>query len=232
MPITNEALSSKTCLAPSDSVAPPNEHRLTQASVLTAYRRMAPIYDWVFDACFAHGRRQAIAALSRGEGRRVLEVGVGTGLSLRQWPRDFSVTGIDLSAEMLQRAEKARQRFQLTNVTLKVMDAQAMEFPDDSFDSVAAMYVVSVAPDLSALLREMRRVCRPGGAICIVNHFEHENRMLRWFEESLSGYAGVLGFDSALPISRITELDGFRVQSIRPVNWGGFWSLIVAENVK
>jgi phosphatidylethanolamine/phosphatidyl-N-methylethanolamine N-methyltransferase len=224
--------SQQTLVPKMDLTARPTAQPLTRLAVLSAYRRMAPVYDWVFGACFAQGRRNVIATLSRVPGRRVLEVGVGTGLSLRHWPRNFEITGIDLSPDMLRRAELARRRHRLHNVTLQLMDAQAMEFPDDSFDKVAAMYVVSVVPDLHALLREMRRVCRPGGRICIVNHFEHRNGLVRRFERKLSRHASFLGFDAALPLRRVTETDGLRILDVRPANWGDYWSLIEAENVK
>ena len=129
-------------------------------------------------------------------------------------------------------ARRACDRYGLENVDVQIMDAQAMTFADDTFDKVAAMYVVSGAPDLTALLREVKRVCKPGGRIGIVNHFEHPNRMMRAFEKRLSAYAGFLGFDSALPIERITKQSGLRILQVRRVNLGGYWWLIEAENVK
>ncbi len=222
----------QTLVAKMDLTARPSAEPLTRLAVLSAYRRIAPVYDWVFGACFAQGRRNVIAALTRAPGRRVLEVGVGTGLSLRHWPKEFDITGIDFSPDMLRRAELARRRHRLHNVTLQLMDAQAMEFADDSFDKVAAMYVASVVPDLHALLREVRRVCRPGGRICFVNHFEHKNGLVRRFERKLSAYACFLGFDATLPLRRVTEADGLRILSVHPANWGNYWTLIEAENVK
>src|SRR5438552_10639329 len=138
---------------------------MTRATVLAAYRRMAPFYDWMFGACFEPGRRRAVDTLAPTAGQHILEVGVGTGLALRHWPARARVTGIDLSPDMLMRAEQARRRHQLDHVTLRVLDAQDTDFPDNHFDGIAAMYVVSVVPDLPALLREMRRICRPGGRI-------------------------------------------------------------------
>lgn len=228
MPSLPRSCGSESCLP----ITEPKTRGLTRASVLTAYRRMAPVYDWMFGACFEPGRRRAIERLAGSSGRDVLEVGVGTGLSLRHWPREMSVTGIDLSPEMLARAERARARHRLENVTLRRMDAQAMDFPDDRFDKVAVMYVVSVVPDLGMLLREIRRVCRPGGRICIVNHFQRRNRFVRRLESALSAHAGFLGFDAALPIERITRAEGLDILRVRPVNWGGYWSLIEAKNVK
>lgn len=193
---------------------------------------MAPVYDWVFGACFEAGRQRTIELLNSGPGDRVLEVGVGTGLALRHWHRESHVVGIDLSSDMLTRAERNRKRHALKNVRLMMMDAQSTTFPDNHFDKVAAMYVVSVVPDPGALLREIRRICKPGGRIAIVNHFERSSPVLRRIERALAGYAGLLGFNPTLPLATVTQAHGLKVHATEPVNWGGYWTLIEAENVK
>lgn len=205
---------------------------LSMPAIMRAYRRMAPVYNWVFGPVFQEGRRSAIEALSPAPGERVLEVGVGTGITLRYWPSHARITGIDISPEMLARATEACTQHQLENVELNLMNAQAMTFPDNSFDKIAAMYVVSVAPDLPALLREIQRVCVPGGRICIVNHFAHSNRLMRYIERGLSSYAGFLGFESALAIEQITHRSSLKILDVRKVNLAGYWTLIEAENVK
>jgi phosphatidylethanolamine/phosphatidyl-N-methylethanolamine N-methyltransferase len=203
---------------------------LTRTAVLTAYRRMAPVYDWVFGTVLEPGRRRVVRALDAQPGDRVLEVGVGTGLSLPHWPQSARVTGIDLSPNMLRRAERRRARRKLGHVELLEMDGQAMTFPDDHFDRVAAMYVVSVVDNLEALLGEMRRVCKPGGQIAIVNHFA--NARLRRGELALAGYAGVLGFNPALPVERVLRAKGLSILEVRPANWFDYWTLIIARPVK
>lgn len=211
---------------------PLNGKRMTHATVVAAYRRMAPLYDWMFDACFRAGRRAAVAALALRPGERVLEVGVGTGLTLPYWPPYACITGIDLSPDMLRRAQAARQRHRRPDIELRLLDAQATDFPDNHFDAVAALYVVSVVPDVSALLREMRRVCRPGGRIVIVNHFAQQHPTLRWIERAAAAHAGFLGFDTALPLDAVINGAGLRPREIRRVNWAGLWSLLLADNEK
>ena len=193
---------------------------------------MAPAYDWLFGPSFANGRKAAVETLAVRPGERTLEVGIGTGLSLPRWPRDAEVVGIDVSPDMLKRAQRIKARHQLDHVQLHLMDAQATSFPDDHFDAIAAMYVVSVVPDLDALLTEMRRVCRPGGRIVIVNHFAKTVGPLRWLERGLEKYAPLLGFNTALPLQRVTETKGLRVRAVSPVNLAGYWTLVSAENVK
>ncbi len=211
---------------------PVRSHPLTAASVLAAYRRMAPVYNWLFGACYQAGQRRAVAALDSRAGDRILDVGVGTGTALRHWHPRAEVHGIDLSPHMLAHAERERRRRRLSGVRLSVMDAQATTYPDSHFDKVAAMYVVSVVPNPGALLREMRRVCKPGGRIAIVNHFEHENGLLRRLERALAEYAGLLGFNAALPLAHVTDAPGLRICRIESVNWGGYWTLIEAQNLK
>lgn len=218
--------------APSPGAPAAKVHPLTAAAVRLAYRRMAPVYNALFGACFQAGRERAVAALASGPGDRILEVGVGTGIALRHWHPAADIIGIDLSPEMLARAERERHRRGLEHVTLHVMDAQATPFPDNHFDKVAAMYVVSVVPDLDALLREIRRVCKPGGRIAIVNHFERPSGLARRIEDAFARYAGLLGFNPALHLEQVTASPGLRVLRIQPVNWGGYWTLIEAENVK
>lgn len=213
-------------------VRPRQPTRVTQASVIAAYRRMAPLYDWMFDACFRAGRRAAVNALDLRGGERVLEVGVGTGLTLPYWPANSRVVGIDLSPDMLARAETARVRHGRPDIELRLLDAQATDFPDNHFDAVAALYVVSVVPDVAALLREMRRICRPGGRIVVVNHFAQTHPLLRWFERGAAAHASFLGFDAALPLEAITKAGGLRTRQVRRVNWAGYWTMVVTENLK
>jgi phosphatidylethanolamine/phosphatidyl-N-methylethanolamine N-methyltransferase len=205
---------------------------VTLARVRSAYRRWAPVYDELFDRCFRAGRRRAIETVAGQPGSRILEVGVGTGLALPLWPRHCRVTGIDISEPMLERAARVCRRDGLDHVDLRVLDAQATDYPDNHFDRVVAMYVASVVPSPPALLTEMRRICKPGGRIVIVNHFAHPHPVLRGFERILADHAALLGFNAAMPVETVTQAPGLRILQVQPVNWGGYWTLIEAENIK
>jgi phosphatidylethanolamine/phosphatidyl-N-methylethanolamine N-methyltransferase len=164
-------------------------------AVRAAYRRYARIYDAVFGPVLQPGRRAVLDALKLKPGDRVLEVGVGTGLSLPLYPRDVRITGIDVSREMLEKARARVDRRRLENVdALLEMDAEEMTFPAASFDKVVAMYVVSVVARPARLLEELHRVCRPDGEIFIVNHFRSDNRILGALEDALAGFSSQLGF--------------------------------------
>ena len=164
-------------------------------AVKSAYRRYAAVYDAIFGAVLQPGRRAVVEALDLRPGERVLEVGVGTGLSLPLYPPQVRVTGIDLSGEMLAKARARVACEGLRSVdALHEMDAEAMSFPGASFDKVVAMYVMSVAARPARLLAELRRVCRPGGEIYIVNHVRSENRLIGAVETALARFSDQLGF--------------------------------------
>lgn len=195
-------------------------------SVTSAYQRYAPIYDLVFGGVFEPGRRRLIEALNCRSGDSVLEVGVGTGLSLRHYPRHTRVTGIDLSPHMLERAQARVLRYGLDNVELMSMDAQSLSFPDASFDKVAALYVASVVPDPAAMMRELRRVCRPGGQVLVVNHFSREAGWPHALERGLAPFARSLGFRPVFPLDPFVAEAGMEVADTHPVNLFGYWTLV------
>lgn len=203
---------------------------MDHSAVISAYRRYAPVYDLVFGPVFEPGRRRTIQALACRGGESVLEVGVGTGLSLRHYPNDVAVTGIDISPHMLERADRRAQRYGLDNVRLFTMDAQQLSFEDDSFDRIAAMYVASVVPDPKAMMAELRRVCRPGGEIIVLNHFTRKGEWTSHFERRLSPLARQLGFHPMFPLEDFIEITGLEVLETRPVNAFGYWTLLRLQN--
>ena len=133
--------------------------------VAGVYENIAWFYDITFGPALHPGRVDAIERMAIKPGDRVLEVGVGTGINASLYPSDCSVTGIDLSSPMLEKARERVARKGVRNVRLLQMDAANLKFADDTFDIVYAPYVISVVPDPVAVTREMHRVCRPGGRI-------------------------------------------------------------------
>jgi len=159
--------------------------QLDKAVIAKAYARWAPIYDFVFGAVFERGRKAAVAAAER-IGGRILEVGVGTGLSLPDYSSANRLVGVDLSAPMLRKAKARVAERQLGNVNgLAVMDAQHLGFAEGAFDVVVAQYVITAVPNPEATLDEFARVIRPGGEIVLVNHLGWHpefgwQRLARW----------------------------------------------------
>src|SRR5205814_10228432 len=141
-------------------------------------------YDIFFGPVFHPGRKEAVRIANDRPRQHILEVGVGTGLSLPHFRKDSRVTGIDVSEEMLAKARRRAERLRLSHVeVLRVMDAENLEFPDNSFDAVLALYVASVVPNPARFAAEMRRVCIPGGTIVVVNHFTSEHLPARFIEK-------------------------------------------------
>ena len=161
-----------------------------------AYARWAPVYDLVFGAVFERGRHAAIAAAER-VGGRVLEVGVGTGISLPDYGSTTRLCGIDISEPMLRKARERVTELKLTNVeSLSVMDAADLSFPDGSFDVVVAQYVITTVPEPEAALDEFARVLRPGGEIVLMSRVGAEDGLRRTLERWFSPVACRLGWRS------------------------------------
>ena len=162
-----------------------------------AYDRWAPVYDLVFGGVFSKGRKAAIAATNK-IGGRVLEVGVGTGISLPQYAQNLHIFGTDISEAMLKKARKRVAELGLRNVEgLAVMDAEKLEFPDDSFSVVMAQYVVTAVPNPEAALDEFARVLRPGGELIILTRVSADAGVRRFIEQRLQPVVRPLGFRTA-----------------------------------
>ena len=211
----------------------PGKVTVDSESIVSAYQRYAAIYDWVFGAIFHPGRKQAIDLLECQSGDRILEVAVGTGLSLPLYPESCKVVGIDLSEAMLKKAQQKVKSRDLEQVeSLHVMNAETMDFPDDSFDSVAAMYVASVVQDRQKLMSEIFRVCKPGGRIVLLNHFSHPNSYLSAAENILEPLSKYLGFYPNVELQAFCEETGFQPDQEIPVNLFNYWTILFARNKK
>lgn len=197
-------------------------------AVKAAYRRYAAVYDAVFGPVLQPGRKAVMQALGLRPGDRVLEVGVGTGLSLPLYPRDVRITGIDLSREMLEKARRRVERRRLPNVeALLEMDAERMTFPDASFDKIVAMYVLPVVENPQKLLQELHRVCRPDGDIFIVNHVRSDNRLIAAFEKGLARFSDTIGFRADFELrDMVSSAD--EVTELSRINY--FWRVMRLRN--
>jgi len=190
------------------------------------YEKMASVYDVFFGLPLHHGRAKAIRRMAIQPNDQILEVGVGTGISLPLYPRKCSVTAIDLSDGMLERARTRVDQYSLRNVRLIQMDATKLKFPDNSFDIVYAPYFISCVPDPLAVTREMRRVCRPGGRLVFLNHFLSPNAALSRMERAISPMTIHIGFRSDLDLPAFLAQAELKPVSIEKVNIPPIWSLV------
>jgi phosphatidylethanolamine/phosphatidyl-N-methylethanolamine N-methyltransferase len=203
---------------------------IDREGVAKAYGRWAPIYDLVFGKVFDQGRRSTIAEADR-IGGRVLDVGVGTGLSLSDYAATTKVYGVDISEPMLRKAQQRVRALGLKNVeTLAVMDAKNLAFADSSFDAVVAQYVITAVPDPEATLDDFMRVLKPGGELILVNHIGAEGGPRRVFELAFAPLARRLGWRPEFAWARLVNWaarhGGVSLTERRPMPPMGHFSLI------
>lgn len=203
---------------------------IDRASVAKAYARWAPIYDRVFGPVFDEGRKSTIAIADR-IGGRVLDVGVGTGLSLSDYSPTTKICGVDISEPMLRKAQERVRTHNLKNVeTLSVMDAKHLAFADNSFDAIVAQYVITAVPDPEATLDDFIRVLKPGGELILVNHIGAESGPRRIFELAFAPIARRLGWRPEFPWERLVNWaakhGGVQLAERRPMPPMGHFSLI------
>jgi len=191
---------------------------LDYRTIQRAYAFLSPVYDILFNRIFHSGRVAAVNLLDIKPGDSILEVGVGTGLNLPLYPRDCQVTGVDISAQMLQKARQRAKELGLTNVTLGFMDASNLKFSDATFDHVLATYVISAVPDPVKTLQEMRRVCKPNGHLVILNHFRSENPVLGAVEWVLAPVCTRIGFKTDLKLTPLLERAALCPDQIHRIN--------------
>jgi phosphatidylethanolamine/phosphatidyl-N-methylethanolamine N-methyltransferase len=190
------------------------------------YDKLAKVYDLTFGPTLHPGRLQAIQRMDIQPGERVLEVGVGTGINLSLYPKNCTVTGIDFSGSMLEKARERATRKGIRNMRLLQMDAGDLKFADDSFDIVYAPYLISVVPDPVKVAQEMHRVCRPGGRIIFLNHFLSPNAVLSRLERMISPYTIHIGFKADLDLPAFLAQANLHPVSIEKVNVPRLWSLV------
>jgi len=202
---------------------------ISQDSLIQTYRFYAPIYDTLFGATLEPGRRalsETVHALKPGS---ILEMGVGTGLTLGRYPAAAHVVGVDISHEMLDLARRKISHLPERNIQLHAMNAETLDFPDDSFDCVTLPYVLSVTPDPSRLVAETRRVCRKDGFIVILNHFS--GSPFWWLlERAVRPLADRIGFRSDFNFNEQILVHDWQVESVQAVNLLGLSKLIAIRN--
>jgi phosphatidylethanolamine/phosphatidyl-N-methylethanolamine N-methyltransferase len=203
---------------------------IDRAGVAKAYAAWAPVYDMVFGKVFDHGRKSTIA-MADAIGGRVLDVGVGTGLSLSDYSRSTRLCGVDISEPMLRKAQERVRSQNLTNVeVLSVMDAKNLAFPDNAFDAVVAQYVITAVPDPERTLDDFVRVLKPGGELILVNHIGAESGSRRAFELAFAPLARRLGWRPEFPWQRLVDWaaghGGVALVERRPMPPMGHFSLI------
>ncbi len=197
------------------------------------YGKIGPIYNFIYGKLlFNEGRSVAIKLLEIKPGAKILEVGVGTGLTLPLYPHECDIIGIDLSESMLKQAESLMEERGIHNAKVQIMDATKLEFPDNCFDGVLGNLFISATTYPEKSLEEMRRVCKPGGIIVLMNHFRSENPIVGAMENALNPVAKRLGFTSNLEMVPLLGRVGMKVRKSQKVNALNLWTAVSMVNDK
>jgi phosphatidylethanolamine/phosphatidyl-N-methylethanolamine N-methyltransferase len=199
-----------------------------EQTVVAAYARWAPVYDPIFGVATGIARKAATTTLNQLPAGRILEVGVGTGIALPLYKRDHRIVGVDLSPDMLSRAEKRVARRKLRTVeALHEMDAANLTFPDASFDAAVAMFVMTVVPDPDRVLDEIARIVRPGGHVLVVSHFSDGKGAFAPIEKSLTKYSGLLGWRPEFSIDNVLGHPGLKLARRRELQPANLFTLLL-----
>jgi phosphatidylethanolamine/phosphatidyl-N-methylethanolamine N-methyltransferase len=204
----------------------------TQPHESALYYEFSHLYDVVFGRVFYPRIVRVIRSLGIEPGARVLELGVGTGLSLEAYPQHCQVTGIDLAPEMLERAQDRVNSNGWRHVTLQQGDAQNLTFADDAFDYVMAFHVVSVVPDPQRMMAEAQRVCRPGGLLTIINHFRSRQPAVARVQRGIDPVTRRLGWTTTLCLPQLLDGSRLHVERQWKTSPRSLFTIVVARNAK
>ena len=195
------------------------------------YNRYSSFYDLLYGLkVFDNGRERAPEILDLSPGTQLLEVGVGTGLSVPLLPRNIEITAIDVSQKMLNQTRKRLGSLGIYNVQLFKMDAMHLEFPDNSFDRILASYFISTVPDPVKVILEMKRVCRPEGKLVFLNHFQCEMPAIAFLEKLFSPLFYRLGFHASIDLQELMAQTGLTVDSIEKIDFLGHFKAVRCVN--
>ena len=207
---------------------------MDQNSIIKSYKRVSSFYDLTFGQVFRPGQKAIIKKMDCIESDNVLEIGIGTGSSLQYYPKETKVVGIDISPDMLEVAKKRIAKDKIHNKHILLMNGERLSFPDNTFDKVVGMYVVSVTQNPQVLVEEMKRVCKNDGDIYIVNHFstEQDNLFVKMFEKGLMPISKILGWKPYFPFDEFNAYANLDVLEMSKVNLFNYWNIIHASNNK
>jgi len=201
-------------------------------SIKRIYAGYSGVYDALFKRFFYPRIKHAINYMHIKPGERVLDVGVGTGLSLAEYPKGCRVVAVDLSFEMLRKAKEKVGKNRLDHIKVLNMDAMNIAFRDDTFDKVFISHVVTVVPDPYKLMNEVRRVCKTGGQVVIINHFKSSNRIVELVEKLINPVCKKIGWRSDLCLNEFIKHSGLNVRQKYMLKKLDFWHILFATNEK
>lgn len=205
---------------------------MEKKDIIKIYNRYASVYDFIFSRVFSPRINHGLEKINIKNGDTIIEVGVGTGLSLSLYPHGCTVVGIDIARKMLEKAQKKTKRLNLKHVHLFEMDAENVMFKDDSFDHAVLPFVITVVPNIEKVVAEVKRVVKKNGNIIIVNHFCNNHSFFTSLEKFVSPFFMKLGWKTGIPIEFISNHCNVHVKEISKRHSFDLWPLIHAVNKK
>jgi phosphatidylethanolamine/phosphatidyl-N-methylethanolamine N-methyltransferase len=206
--------------------------RMEEHSTRKIYNIQSYFYDEIAANIVRKRQRHAIAKMDLKPGDRILDIGIGTGVSLETYPRDCKITGIDLSEGMLSHAKERVSRLGLTNVNLAIADAMFMPFKENTFDHIVISLVVTVVSDPVKLLNHIKRIGKPGCRIVIINHFQSGFRLMAWLEKIFNPFFIKVGWKSDLNFHELLSETNLEVDFRYKVKNIDFWDIVFLRNTK
>ncbi len=196
------------------------------------YNIQSYFYDELLGNMIRRRQRDAIGRMNIKPGEYVLDIGIGTGVSLETYPKHCKVIGIDISEGMLKKAYERIKERNLTNASLALADAMFMPFEENSFDHILISHVVTVVSDPIKLMNHIKRVAKPNARIVIINHFQSGYRFIAWLEKILNPICIKIGWRSDLNLHELLQDAHLQVDFRYKVNNIDLWEIVFLRNCK
>jgi len=205
--------------------------KMNEPKTSRLYDLWALFYDHSFGALVSLRQKRAVEELRPQKGDRILEIGIGTGMTLKHYPRDISLVGIDLSRGMLNKATSKINKLNIDSCYLVQADAMLPPLAEHSFDHILICHAISVVSDPAKLLQWAKKLVKPGGRIVVLNHFLSHMPMIAWLEKRLNPLCVKIGWRSDLSLEECLWQTDLRVLYQFKMNMIDLWEIVILSPI-